>query len=248
MSVTGIASTILTGLNAYQHRGQSKVQQLAGEFQQLAQDVQSGNLTQAQQDFTTLAQNIPGVSLGSVPPSTGIANTPSTSGTTATGATGGTTPATATPSSTNPLIQAFNQLGQDLQSGNLQGAQQDITKIETTAQQNVQASVQQSGHHRHHHHRVDNDQNSSQSASPASGSSSPGSSSSSLSQLTGSLDQAFGQLAQSLQSGNLQSAQQAFSALQNDLQQIGGFISSGSGSSAGATTEAAAAGSLNVTA
>lgn len=49
MSVTGIASTILSGLSGYQHRGQSKVQQLAGEFKQLAQDVQSGNLTQAQQ-------------------------------------------------------------------------------------------------------------------------------------------------------------------------------------------------------
>ena len=118
MSVTGIASTILSGLSGYQHRGQSKVQQLAGEFKQLAQDVQSGNLTQAQQDFTTLAQNIPGVTL---------ANTSGVSA--ASAASGGATPATGTPSSTNPLIQAFNQLGQDLQSGNVQGAQQDITKI-----------------------------------------------------------------------------------------------------------------------
>ena len=125
-------------------------------------------------------------------------------------------------------------------------AQQDITNIENTAQQNVQANVQQSGHHRHHHHHVDNDQNSSQTASA--GSAATGSSTSSLSQLTGSLNQAFGQLSQSLQSGNLQGAQQAFSLLQNDLQQIGGFISSGSGSSAGASSASAAAGSLNVTA
>jgi hypothetical protein len=238
MTVTGIASTILTGLSGYQHRGQSKVQQLAGEFQQLAQDVQSGNLTQAQQHFTTLAQNISGVTLASASQSGGAASAVSGTAT-------GTTPTTGTPSSTNPLIQEFNQLGQDLQSGNVQGARQDITNIENTAQQNVQANVQQSGHH-HHHHRVDNDQTSSQSAT--SGSSSSGFSASSLSQLTGSLDQAFGQLSQSLQSGNLQGAQQAFSLLQNDLQQIGGFISTGSSTSASATSTSAGVGSLNVTA
>jgi hypothetical protein len=37
----------------------SNFQQLKTEFQQLGQDLQSGNLTQAQQDYATLSQNVP---------------------------------------------------------------------------------------------------------------------------------------------------------------------------------------------
>jgi hypothetical protein len=47
-----------------------------------------------------------------------------------------------------------------------------------------------------------------------------------------------------LQSGNLTGAQSAFAALQNDLEQIGGFVTSG-GSSTGSST---ASSGLNVTA
>lgn len=122
----------------------------------------------------------------------------------------------------NSLAQAFNQLGQDLQSGNLSGAQADYATIQQDAQQNLSQHV--GGHH--HHHHAESSQNSS------------------ATQQTNTIDQAFGQLAQSLQTGNLQSAQSAFSALQNDLQQIGGFVTSGtSGAAAPAAT-----GGLNVTA
>jgi outer membrane protein assembly factor BamD (BamD/ComL family) len=203
MSVTGIASSLLSILSGSRHQ-QSPMQQIRSEFQQLGQDLQSGNLTQAQSDFTTLSKN-----LSSVFQNSGV-----TTDTTTTAAAG-----------TNPVIQAFNQLGQDLQSGNLQAAQQDFTTIQQDAQQQLNATQVQG--HPHHHHHAERSENSSSS-----------------SQQTNPVLQAFNQLSQSLQSGNLQSAQQAFSVLQSDLQQIGGFTTQ----SGGATSAAApAASSLNVT-
>jgi hypothetical protein len=108
----------------------------------------------------------------------------------------------------NLVAQAFAHLGQDLQSGNLSAAQQDFTTIREDSTQQLNVSPGQI--HHLHHHRVE---------------SSEGSSSSSSQQVNPIL-QDFTKLAQSLQSGNLQSAQQAFSTLQTDLQQIGGFITS----------------------
>jgi outer membrane protein assembly factor BamD (BamD/ComL family) len=200
MSITGIASSILTAFSGTQGH-QSRSQQIQSEFQQLGQDLQSGNLTQAQSDFTTLSQNLPGLSQNSAAATTANTST-----------------------STNPVAQAFAQLGQDLQSGNLQGAQQDLA----TVQQDLQNAGQQVGghHHHHHHHHAVSSQNSNLPSS----------------QQTNSIDQAFGQLEQTLQSGNLQGAQSAFSTIVNDLQNIGGFTSAGSSSTS------ASAGSLNVTA
>lgn len=218
MSVTGIASGILSALNSSQPQtSQNKFQQIQSEFQLLGQDLQSGNLSGAQQEFTTLSQNLPGVSQTSSGTS-GLASLLAN-------ATGN------SQSSANSLIQEFQQLGQDLQSGNLQAAQQDYTSVQQTAQQEVQQGAQQSGGH-HHHHHVESAQNSS-------------SSSSSSSQQANPITQAFSQLAQDLQGGNLQGAQQAFATLQNDLQQIGGFISSGSAGGASAAVPSSA-GSLNV--
>ena len=56
MSIAGIASSILTQLIS---SPQNPAQQLKTEFQQLAQDLQSGNLTQAQTDFAALQQSTP---------------------------------------------------------------------------------------------------------------------------------------------------------------------------------------------
>jgi outer membrane protein assembly factor BamD (BamD/ComL family) len=128
----------------------------------------------------------------------------------------------------NPVAQAFAHLGQDLQSGNLSAAQQDFTTIREDSTQQLNVSPVQI--HHLHHHRVE---------------SSEGSSSSSSQQVNPIL-QDFTKLAQSLQSGNLQSAQQAFSTLQTDLQQIGGLITSQSGG-AGSTAAPPTAARLNVT-
>ena len=203
MSVSGIGSSILSTLSGSQNQ-QSPFQKIKSEFQQLGQDLQSGNLSQAQSDFTTLSKDLSNVLQGG-------ANTATASATTA--------PNTAA-ATTSPILQAFNQLGQDLQSGNLQAAQQDFTKIQQDAQQ---AAPQVSGHH--HHAESSQKSSSSQQSNP--------------------IVQAFSQLTQTLQSGNLQGAQQAYSALQADLQQIGGVTSSG------ATTPSSTApvtGSLNITA
>jgi hypothetical protein len=191
MSITGVASSILSALSGSQNN-QSGFGQINSEFQQLGQDLQAGNLSQAQQDFATLSQSLTGGSQSS-----SVANS-----------TGG------------PLTQIINQLGQDLQAGNLAAAQQDFT----TLQQDIQQSTDQAGGYGHHHRRAESSQSSS-------------------SQQSNPIAQEFSLLAQSPQAGNLQGAQQAFSTLQNDLQQIGGFASR---SNNGAPPTVS--GSLNVTA
>jgi outer membrane protein assembly factor BamD (BamD/ComL family) len=138
---------------------------------------------------------------------------------------GATTPAT----NNSPAAQAFAQLGQDLQSGNLQGAQQDFANFQQDVQQS--SSQQVGGHHGHHHHHAESSQ----------------SSSSSSSQQANPISQAFSALAQDLQAGNLSGAQSAFSALQNDLQQIGGFLTAGSNGTS-STAVPSSTGSLNVSA
>jgi len=194
MSIIGILSSNLFASGAAQNTQStegntpSKFQQLKTEFQQLGQDLQSGNLTQAQQDYATLSQNLPGGQAG-----------------------------------TNPLLQAFAQLGQDLQANNLQAAQQDYGTLQQDAQQQA---AQVGGHHGHHHHHAENT-----------------SSSSSTPQQNNPISQAFQTLAQDLQAGNLSGAQSAFATLQNDLQQIGGFVASGPSNTAALT-----AANLNVSA
>jgi hypothetical protein len=206
MSVTGVASSILSILSGSQ-RQQSPSQLIQSEFQQLGLDLQSGNLAQAKSDFNTLSKNLPSVSQNS-----GIPINDSAAAT-----------------NTNPVAQAFAQLGQDLQSGNLSAAQQDFTTIREDSTQQLNVSPVQI-HHLHHHHVE----------------SSEGSSSPSSSQQTNPILQDFSKLAQSLQAGNLQSAQQAFSTLQTDLQQIGGFITSQSRGAASTAAPPLAA-TLNVT-
>jgi hypothetical protein len=53
MSVAGIASAGLSQLANIQRN----YQQVRSEFKQLGQDLQAGNLTQAQTDFVTLSQS-----------------------------------------------------------------------------------------------------------------------------------------------------------------------------------------------
>src|ERR1700722_10210253 len=211
MSIIGILSSNLFSTGAAQstqssQNSQSTFQQIKSEFQQLGQDLQTGNVTAAQSDFTTLSKSLS--TLIPTPAATTTAANPSAS----------------------PLASAFAQLGQDLQSGNLQAAQQDYTTVQQDAQQQS-ASQQVSGHHGHHGHHTEKSQ----------------SSSSSSSQQTNPINQAFGALAQDLQAGNLSGAQSAFAALQNDLQQIGGFLTVGTGAASGAGVPSSA-GSLNVTA
>jgi outer membrane protein assembly factor BamD (BamD/ComL family) len=129
------------------------------------------------------------------------------------------------PSNFEQIKTEFQQLGQDLQSGKLQAAQQDFTNLQLDLQQN---SSQQVGGHHHYHHPAENLQ------------------SSSSSQQSNPIAQAFSALAQDLRAGNLSAAQSAFATLQNDLQQIGGLLTAGSNGTS-STAIPSSTGSVNVT-
>jgi outer membrane protein assembly factor BamD (BamD/ComL family) len=123
MSVAGIlGSSLFAGLGS--SGAQNKFQQIQQGFQQLGQDLQSGNLPQAQSEFATLEQLLPSQLQ---------------------------TSATSTQSGTqtgNPVAQALSQLGQDLSSGNLSAAQSDFS----TLQQDLQQQQSTNSIHPHHHH------------------------------------------------------------------------------------------------
>ena len=135
MSVLASANSIFSQFDSL--AAHSKSQQLKQGFQQLGQDLQSGNLSQAQGDFASLQQFFPG---GQQSPSV--------------------TSAVSTQSS-NPLAAAVSQLAQDLKSGNLSAAQSDITAVQQDAQQVGQQQGANQAHH-HHHHGGGSSQSSSQ--------------------------------------------------------------------------------------
>jgi len=157
MSVSGISSSSLYDTQSVQN----SAQQFRQEFQQLGQDLQAGNLSAAQSDFTTL-QNLSAQN------------------------------SSATSQSNSPIAQAFSQLAKDLQSGNLSAAQQDFATIQQDFQNQAAQNQTQStqGHHHHHH---------------------GGGGSSEISQL-------LSQLGTALQSGDLSTAQQAYSSLVQQFQ------------------------------
>ncbi|MGP0018077.1 MAG: hypothetical protein ACLPHP_05880 [Candidatus Sulfotelmatobacter sp.] len=96
MSVSPVSNASTSSLiDSVNQNLQNKLRQFQQEFQQLGTDLQAGNLSAAQQDFSTLPAS-----------ATQSSSTSSTA-------------------SSNPIVQAFNQLAQDLQSGNLSAAQQD---------------------------------------------------------------------------------------------------------------------------
>ena len=121
MSIAGIASSSIFQLLGSQS-SQSPSQNFKLEFQQLGQDLQSGNLAQAQSDFAALQ------------PSSGQS-----------------TAASSTPTNASPIATAFQQLSQDLQSGNLTAAQQDYSTIQQDFQQQSASGASEHAHHHHHH-------------------------------------------------------------------------------------------------
>jgi len=93
--------------------------------------------------------------------------------------------------------QELQQLGKDLQSSNLSAAQKDFATIQQDLQS---ANGTPSASHLHHHHRL------------ASGGGEPNKQNSVL--------QALSHVGESLTSGNLSSAQQAYASLQQQLEQF----------------------------
>jgi outer membrane protein assembly factor BamD (BamD/ComL family) len=100
-------------------------------FQQLGQDLQAGNLQQAEADLAQLQPTF-------------NPNQSATSSTSSTSAS-----SNSTSSTSGSASQTFNQLAQDLQSGNLSAAQSDYS----TLQQNLQSGRDHFRHmHAHMHH------------------------------------------------------------------------------------------------
>jgi hypothetical protein len=104
MSIAGISASNLFQSN-FAQAAQDRFQQIQSQFKQLGQDLQSGNLTEAQADFAALAKELPQTQPQSE------------------SATGAST-------TTSAIAQAFKALAQDLQAGNLSAAQQDFAAIQ----------------------------------------------------------------------------------------------------------------------
>jgi len=119
MSVAGIFSS---GISSYNPQSiQNRMQQFQQEFQQLGQDLQSGNLSAAQSDFATLQQSAPQAN------------------------------STTSAQGTNTIFQAFTQLSTDLQAGNTTAAQQDYATLQQDLQGQGTQSQGTHMHHHHHH-------------------------------------------------------------------------------------------------
>lgn len=204
MSISGISSS-----NFFQSLYGQNTQraQFAQQFQQLGQDLQSGNLSQAQSDFTTLTANSPFAQQAVQAAAT-------------------------TNTNASPIAQAFTQLSQDLQAGNLTAAQSDYATIQQDFQQQA-AAVGNHPHHHHHHgsaNGASNTQNLTASptattagatATSANPGGTPGAGTTAATGSTNSLDQTILQLSQALQAGNLATAQQSYTSLLQEFQQSG---------------------------
>jgi hypothetical protein len=132
MSIAGIASTAFAQLANVQ-RNYQKVQ---SEFKQLGQDLQAGNLTQAQADFVTLSQSLASNQQTGAVSSAG-SSPASPSNFVGPNAVSQPTQAHSASSSHHRIHfrQALSQLGQALQAGNLSAAQQAFATMEQIWQQ-----------------------------------------------------------------------------------------------------------------
>jgi outer membrane protein assembly factor BamD (BamD/ComL family) len=136
MSVSGIsASSFFAGLHST--AVQNKFQQIQKGFQQLGQDLQSGNLSQAQNDFSALQPLLPSQQQNAA------------------------TSTQSTTQSSSPVSQTFAQLAQDLKTGNLSAAQSDFATLQQDFRQGAVTG------HRHHHLHAENSQSTAQQTGPA---------------------------------------------------------------------------------
>jgi len=115
-------SPITSGLLSQIVGSPSTANQFASDLNQLAQDLQSGSLPTAQQDYLALTED---------------ALNGATSSTANTSASGITTNLlsniAASPSESSTFTSELNQLGSDLQNGDLTSAQQDLLAVDSTA-------------------------------------------------------------------------------------------------------------------
>jgi hypothetical protein len=118
LSTTGITSSLLSQIAGTP----STANQFVTDLNQLSQDLQSGNVSAAQDDYVTLSED---------------ALNGATSSTATTSASGITTSLlkdiAASSSSATSFVDELNQLGTDLQNGDQISAQQDMLNLDSTA-------------------------------------------------------------------------------------------------------------------
>lgn len=118
MSSSAITSSLLSQILG----STSTANQFASDLNQVAQDLQGGNLSAAQQDFVTLSED----ALNGA--------TSSTANTSASGITANLLSSIASSSgSSSSFTNELNQLGSDLENGDLTSAQQDMLQLDSTA-------------------------------------------------------------------------------------------------------------------
>lgn len=118
MSTSGITSSLLSQIVS----SPSTDNQFSTDLNQLAQDLQGGNLSAAQDDYVTLSQD----ALNGA--------TSATATTSASGITPNLLSALASSSSSaNTFVSELNQLGTDLENGDQTSAQQDMLSLDSTA-------------------------------------------------------------------------------------------------------------------
>jgi hypothetical protein len=158
MSVSGISST--DSLSQSVQTWQARAQKVQNEFQELGQDLQAGNLTKAQADFSVLSQNVSSgtqgnsavaqafSSLGSALQSGNLASAQQAYASLQQDVQqagldhhhhphhhGGTSADASNSSSGSTLAQLFSSLGSALQSGNLSMAQTAYSTLSQDLQQ-----------------------------------------------------------------------------------------------------------------
>ena len=132
MSISSISSNSDYYQSYSTNRSNSLKQQSQQDFNSLAEALQSGDLSGAQNAFASLMQLIPNSS-SSINSQTQSAATASTSNSS---------------NGTSTVKSDFSVLGQALQSGDLTSAQNDFSKL----MQDMQSIG--GGHHHHHHHKT----------------------------------------------------------------------------------------------
>ncbi|MGA3034827.1 MAG: hypothetical protein ABSD70_16195 [Terracidiphilus sp.] len=118
MSTSGITSSLLSQIAD----SPSAANQFVTDLNQLAQDLESGNLSAAQQDYVTLTQD-------ALDGATSSASTTSASGIT----TSLLSNIASSSASSTAFVNELNQLGADLSNGDLASSESDLLSLDSTA-------------------------------------------------------------------------------------------------------------------
>ena len=118
MSTSGMTTSLLSQIAD----SPSNLNQFVTDLNQLAQDLQSGNVSAAQEDYVTLSED----ALNGA--------TSSTASSSASGITGGLlTDVVSSLDSSSSFVGELNQLGTDLHNGDLTSSQEDMLNLDSTA-------------------------------------------------------------------------------------------------------------------